>query len=211
MEKKAIKEAQNFLKSPEISIWLDNYNDVFSEFDSRPFSDRALSDDFLREVHKMVTERSGEKVEIKFHILGDERNPESEGIIINNINSHFKSIANALKSEKQHTLNKGYMLLASGFVLISFLFYLSRISVKGDYLSGVYLMLEPLSWFITWTGLDHVFQISKSSKAALDFNSKMGYAGISFSSLADVNSASDTRRVTRKTVIPFDNDNLRVA
>jgi hypothetical protein len=36
----------------EISIWLDSYNDIFSDFDSRPFSERTVSDDFLSEVRK---------------------------------------------------------------------------------------------------------------------------------------------------------------
>ncbi|MBK6275849.1 MAG: hypothetical protein IPF58_14690 [Saprospirales bacterium] len=46
----------------EISIWLDAYDDIFSSFDSRPLSERTVSDDFLSEVKKFVMK----KAEIKF-------------------------------------------------------------------------------------------------------------------------------------------------
>ena len=30
-----------------INIWLDSYNGIFSDFDSHPYSDRTISDDFI--------------------------------------------------------------------------------------------------------------------------------------------------------------------
>ena len=45
-------EQTALLKKSEISLSLDNYDDIFSDFDPRPFSQRALSDDFLIEAKK---------------------------------------------------------------------------------------------------------------------------------------------------------------
>jgi hypothetical protein len=191
-----------FVDEPEISIWIDKYDDVFSEFDSRPFSDRALSDDFLREVRKMTSEKTKGNIRLKFHVMEDQRNEESEAIILNNLNKHFHHIADELKKEQRAARNKGYMLLGSGSLLILFIFFLTTLSEKAAYLNGIILMLEPVGWFTTWTGMDYVFQISKKENSALDFNSRMAFAQISFSSF-------DTSQ--QKTVIPLDGQNLRVA
>ena len=67
-------------------------------------------------------------------------------------------------------------------------------------------MLEPIGWFTTWTGLDYIFQISRKEKNAIDFNTKMAQASIAFSSLNEEQDAGK-----QKTVIPLDNQNLRVA
>jgi hypothetical protein len=34
----------------EISLWLDNYDDIYSDFDSRHFLKRRISEDFLHEL-----------------------------------------------------------------------------------------------------------------------------------------------------------------
>lgn len=208
MNQEAIDAGNMFPPEPEICIWIDKYDDVFSEFDSRPFSDRALSDDFLREVRKMTSEKQKGEMRLKFHVMDDQRNPESEAIILDNLNKHFRHIAEELLDEQQATLRKGYMFLGFGFVLILVIFGLTTISTHASYLNGIILMLEPVGWFTTWTGLDYVFQISRKEKSAIDFNSKMAHAKIAFSSFDSSQDASGARQ---KTVIPLDNQNLRVA
>lgn len=188
---------------PEISIWIDRYDDVFSEFDSRPFADRALSDDFLREVRKMTSEKSRGGIRLKFHVMEEQQNAESEAIILCNLNKHFRQIAGELREDQQKNIQKGYMFMGIGFGLISFIFLLTTFFEEHSYLNGVTLMLEPVGWFTTWTGLDYVFQVSKKEKAAIDFNLKMAQAKITFSSLETASG--------QKTVIPLDNQNLRVA
>ncbi len=203
------EEARKFLEDPEICIWIDRYDDVFSEFDSRPFSDRALSDDFLREVRKMAGEKSSDHIVLKFNVLDGERSEESEAIIINNLNHYFQNIADALKAEQRLALKQGYMLLGTGFTLIISLFYVTTLHISTAYTHGLNLMLEPVGWFMTWTGLDSVFQIAKKSSAALDFNSKMAEAKIKFNSLEETQTLNAEK--AQKTVIPIDNNNLRVA
>lgn len=202
MNQELIDAEAPFIPEPEISIWIDRYDDVFSEFDSRPFSDRALSDDFLREVRKITSEKKTGEIRLKFHVMEDQRNEESEIIIINNLNKHFLHIAEMLKTEQRQDLHRGYLLLGLGSLLILFLFYLTTIPGEIPYISGIHLMLEPVGWFMTWTGLDHVFQISRKSKSNLDFNKRMSVAKIAFSSFDSAG---------QKTVIPIDNQNLRVA
>ena len=198
--------------TPEISIWIDKYDDVFSDFDSRPFSERALSDDFLREVEKMTSHKSKGNMRLKFHVLDGQRSATSEEIIINNLNAHFRQISAELKAEQKQILRKGYQLLGFGFVTILVIFGLTNMFAENSYLHGVILMMEPIAWFTTWTGLDHVFQNSRKSQSALDFNSKMAFAEIAFSPYgAEQNGIAENPEAKQKTVIPLDSYNLRVA
>ena len=49
LKKKAVEEKNTALKEGNISLILDSYDDIFSDFDQRDFSERSLSDDFLIE------------------------------------------------------------------------------------------------------------------------------------------------------------------
>lgn len=51
------KKTKRLIPSQNISIWLDTYDDIFSDFDYRQFSEKALSDDFLTELQKMYREK----------------------------------------------------------------------------------------------------------------------------------------------------------
>ncbi len=213
MDLTAKEEAEKFLNDPEINIWIDKYDDVFAEYDSRPFAQRALSDDFLKGVRKMISEKPIGAIELKFNVLGDERNPDSEVVIINKLNQHFKNIAQLLKEEEKQTLHKGYMLMLAGFALMIFLVFLGNLAAKAAYISGISSMLEPVGWFMTWTGLDNVFQNSRKNKSALDFHSRMAYAEITFSTLETETPELDANNIAsrQKVAIPVDNNNLRVA
>ena len=41
----------------DISIWLETYDDIFSDFDPKAYSERVLSDDFLVEIRKVSYEK----------------------------------------------------------------------------------------------------------------------------------------------------------
>ena len=47
----------------ELNLWLDSYNDIYSDFDNRHYLKRRISDDFL---HELRTE-----MKYKEHHAGD--------------------------------------------------------------------------------------------------------------------------------------------
>ena len=180
MKPTTAKDIKDSAEEPEICIWIDKYDDVFSDFDSRPFAERTLSDDFLREVRKMTSEKLNGDIRLKFNLFDDQRNCDSEAIISGNLKNYFNHIAGSLKNKRKQILHKGYMLLGSGFILISLIFLLTTISEEQAFLHGIILMLEPIGWFLTWTGLDHVFQTARKDQSAIEFNLKMARSEISF-------------------------------
>ncbi|PIU76093.1 hypothetical protein COS75_00785, partial [Candidatus Pacearchaeota archaeon CG06_land_8_20_14_3_00_35_12] len=83
-------EKQKLLQMSEISLWLDHYDDIFSDFDPRPFSQRALSDDFLLEAKRASKEKISGAIEMQFLIPHDKRNKELENTIKKRLHDHFK-------------------------------------------------------------------------------------------------------------------------
>jgi hypothetical protein len=195
-----------------INIWIDKYNDVFSGFDTRPLVKRKLSNDFITEIGKMVREDPSPKVELNFNILDDQQDPEVETIIINHLRTHFANKKKAEQEAIKKTFRKGYLLTALGFVLILGLAYISSIAKGAFFLNSLPLLTEPLAWFTTWTGLDHIFK-HYGSDANVDVNSKMLDAKISFMCLGQMMPDAEVETAAApqpKKVIPAGN-NLRIS
>lgn len=211
---KAAKKKLHAKDCQDISIWVDKYGDLFSDYDSRDFTERALSDDFIMEVRKLVRELPSEKIEIKFNLMEEPSNPETEAIIIKNIHEHFAYYADVVQKEMNQIFRNGCLMCAGGFGLIVSLAFLSSMATESSFINGSHLALEPIGWFLAWTGLDMVFQQSKKEQETIDFNLKMTRAEITFMSfgisLDIVADETQTTILPQPKVIPCGNS-LRVA
>src|SRR3989344_7271696 len=76
-----LDEKQMLLDRSKISLIIDNYDDIFSDFDSRPYSHRNLSDDFMYEAKRVSKEMKEGVAELRFMIPGIERDSNHEGVI----------------------------------------------------------------------------------------------------------------------------------
>ncbi len=203
-----------------INIWIDKYSDVFSGFDTRPLDKRRLSNDFITEIAKMVREEAGAEVFLKFNILDDKADKEIESIITGHLKAHFTTKRNAELESIRRTSRKGYILTLSGFFLIIGLAYVSSIGQDIFLLNSLPALTEPLAWFMTWTGLDHIFKHYGNDNGTLDVNSRMLRARINFfcmGAAAEADAETEATEVEAATVvqkprkvIPAGN-NLRIA
>ena len=75
------QQTLNAEKLREITIQLDTYDDIFSDFDPRPYSSRALSEDFIKEIKRHYMEDKRGRFEVHFTIPASERNIGDEGLI----------------------------------------------------------------------------------------------------------------------------------
>jgi hypothetical protein len=173
-------EKKELLSKSELSIWLDHYDDIFSDFDSRPYETRSLSDDFLNEAKKMAREQSGGKIELKLLMPAAQRNPETESVVIKSLHSHFRHFIHAIETEMKHARVKGYNLATAGILTMTISAIIINITQTNIYLNTLRVILEPAGWFLVWTGLDHILYVSKGKHSELDFNSKMAHSEITF-------------------------------
>ena len=170
---------QRLLEASEISLILDTYDDIFSDFDPRPFSQRALSDDFLLESKRAARDKII-GMELKFLIPKNKRSGETENVVKKRLHEHFKKHHELLEKEIFNTTRLGIIFILIGFILMS-----GAAAIKlflGDAFLWTILLIiaEPSGWFTVWTGFDHIFWKSAEKKKELEFYRKMSKADISF-------------------------------
>jgi hypothetical protein len=171
---------KELLSKAELSVWLDDYDDVFSDFDSRPLAERSLSDDFLVEMRKMVREKPEGNIELKLLIPTAKRRKEVEALVIKNLHTHFKHAANSIKKEMTKTRRQSIALTSLGFLLMVATAYIVSLANNSFFMKALQIVLEPSGWFMVWTGLDNIFYNRRRRKPNLAFFLKMLHADIAF-------------------------------
>jgi len=175
------KEKQKLLEMSEISLWLDTYDDIFSDFDPRPYSQRALSDDFLTEAKKASIDKESGKIELKFLIAKDKRNSSEENTIIKRLRAHFRKHLNMAKLEVELITKKGYSFIIVGIFLMLIASYLIYKNYpKNIFASFLITLLEPAGWFLFWEGLNHLLYRPQEKRKESEFYKKMSESEITF-------------------------------
>jgi hypothetical protein len=164
----------------EVSIWLDSYDDIFSDFDPRPYSERTLSDDFISELKKVCREDIFEVGQLRLLIPEKQHNEQFEHTITNRLHSYFKHSNTFLSGQIKRTRRQAVLITMAGMVLILAASYISVIQEQKIWLRILLVLFEPSGWFFTWTGLDNLFFASRRKRTELDFYSKIAKAKVVF-------------------------------
>lgn len=172
---------KDLLAKSEISLLLDSYDDIFSDFDPRPYSQRALSDDFLSESRKAARDKKG-TLELRFLVPQNLRKPEQESVIKKRVREHFKRHVGIMESDVRKIVRNGAIITFIGFLLMIGATSIDYFELHGFILSFFKIILEPAGWFIVWFGLDEIFYKAKQQTPELEFYKKMVKANITFSS-----------------------------
>ncbi|MBI2629036.1 hypothetical protein HYW74_03060 [Candidatus Pacearchaeota archaeon] len=167
------------MRQGNISLILDSYNDIFSDFDPRGYSERALSDDFLLECKRAARDKDLETgFELRLLVPKNRRNLNDEGKIKQRLKIHFHKHFRQKHDEIRSIKREGIAWVAMGLIFI----FLATIiyAYKGFLFNLLFVILEPAGWFTLWSGLDKIFIISREKKPELDFYVKMANAKIVF-------------------------------
>ena len=167
------------LAAGEISILLDTYDDVFSDFDPRPYARRALSDDFLQEAKKAALDKN-ETIELRFLIPHRARRTELESMIRQRLHEHFKRHHELLLLEMRKTRQQGLLMIFLGILTIALASYVSFQASESFFMHFLLVVLEPAGWFTAWTGMEELYAISRKTNPELSFYAKMTRAVIVF-------------------------------
>ena len=178
------EDKQKMHQLSHISLWLDGYDDIFSDFDPRPYSQRTLSDDFLSEAKKFSKERTSGITELKILIPADQRNTYHESVIKKRIREHFRTQYDLLVKERKGMIREGLLFAVIGIILMiitSFMLF-NKHPEKSPFLSFLLILFEPASWFLFWEGSRLVIFESKEKKPDLEFYKNITSYGIHFMS-----------------------------
>ena len=182
MPKKRNKNHGNnqHLRQGNISLILDTYDDIFSDFDPRHYSERALSDDFLYECKKAVRERTESEVGLELRLLipRKKHNSVTEQVIKKRLHAHFKKhFAKRLK-ERKETRKWGLFWCLIGSALIYSATLLHQF--EGMFFDFLLVILEPAGWFTMWIAFDMLFSAQKEKEPDFLFYKAMANVKLSF-------------------------------
>jgi hypothetical protein len=183
------KELNKILKASEISIHIDHYDDIFSDFDSRHYSIRALSDDFLMEVKKASKVKPSGDLELHFIIPKNMQNGEHEALIRKRLRDYFKKHGEIIKKEIVNTRKKGLIFILVGVICSMSAAYLSTakwLDLSNPSVNFIFnlafTLLEPAGWFNIWTGFERLVSTREEKRDELLFHERMARAEVHFTS-----------------------------
>lgn len=169
------------LQNSEVALWLDDYDDIFSDFDPRYYSQRSLSDDFLLELIKAVKNRDKGIFELRFLLAENLRSKSKEQIIIKRLHEYFINHYHLVVKDKKKVIKRAAIFIAVGIFTMLFAVYIQIFFLSKHILFNFILVLaEPAGWFLFWEGLNKAIYDTDKIKPNLDFYYKMSKSKIKF-------------------------------
>jgi hypothetical protein len=159
----------------EIVITLESYNDIFDDFDPRPFNERSLSADFVNILHERI-----KKVDFSTHMTiiltvpKKQRSENEEKIIEGRLKEHFK---NSVESWE----NKGKEIIETSIkdILVGLAIYVGG-GMIDSYIHVLRQYLLIPAWFVTWRAVELLIIDYPKTGAKKQFYRYIGNAMIVF-------------------------------
>ncbi|MBX9781728.1 MAG: hypothetical protein K2X48_00405 [Chitinophagaceae bacterium] len=166
----------------ELNLWLDSYDDIYSDFDSRHYQKRRVSEDFL---HELKTEMKYKEQKAAIMVLllpARQRNEASEKIITAGLELFFKTQYDVIAGKCRRKFSNGLLLFGTGVVLMFLNGWLSYRFAVFFWAQSLRLLFEPAGWFSLWAALDFLFYDYNELKKERRFYRELSTMKISFQS-----------------------------
>ena len=167
------------IRGANISLIINDYNDIFSSFDHRSYLERALSDDFLIECKKASKDKD-ENIELRISVPKSKRNLKEEWKIKKRLRNHFHHHLQIEEREIKKIKAEGAMWFALGTIFIMTVSWLHTKEFTNFFIILIRTMLEPAGWFSFLEGLGKVFIVAKEKSPEFEFYKKMTLGEINF-------------------------------
>ncbi|HUO57751.1 MAG TPA: hypothetical protein VMV05_06195 [bacterium] len=169
-------------KASPISFALDDYEDIFSDFDPRPYLERMLSDDFLYELKRAALGKEEKGLVLTLLLPKEKRNPGHEKVIVERLRGHFRRNYRRRAEKVKSETWKGGVMVGLGVAFMFIATWLLLEFEKTLWSSFVVVLLEPAGWFTFWEGLNLILFRREEGAPDLDFYRKMAGVKIGFGS-----------------------------
>ncbi|MFH1332009.1 MAG: hypothetical protein ABIH63_01865 [archaeon] len=179
LKKEERKPDELIIREGNISLILDSYDDIFSDFDPRPYEQKSLSDDFLAECKRAAEDKKTE-VELRVLIPQNKRNLDSESKIKKRLRNHFQSHYKQKQEEKKRIRKKGIAWAFTGAILILMATLLYTQTYRGFIFILLFTLFEPAGWFTIWNGLEKIFIESREKVKYYKFYRIMSKTKVNF-------------------------------
>ncbi|MFH0732970.1 MAG: hypothetical protein V2A72_08680 [Candidatus Omnitrophota bacterium] len=158
----AIEEYLHNIKDiNEISVAIDRWDDIFSDFDPSPIEHRTLSEDFIYELKKRHRESKSGRFIITIYAPKSLHDEATEKMVINRLKQYFHFRALQEKKQLRGVRITGFVFVACGIsslALLTILTYSKKFTDLTIELIGIVFM--PLGWFGLWEGFSRIVDSS---------------------------------------------------
>lgn len=166
--------------SAELSLWLDAYDDIYSDFDSRRYLKRRISEDFVQELKMSLKYRNDQPGTLVLLLPAALRKTDLEQEIIASITMQVLERFSSLQRSTLHTLMLGLILFFGGMAIL-----VTSSLIAFKYLQGylpvlLRILFEPAGWFMIWNGLDFLLYQYRKVKREQNFYRKLSRMNIRF-------------------------------
>ncbi|MBP7088378.1 MAG: hypothetical protein KBB01_03670 [Candidatus Omnitrophica bacterium] len=165
----------------EIAIVIDSWDDIFSDFDPRPLSERTVSGDFVDELKKRYREtRRGDFI-IKIYAPLALKNEESERKVTQRLKRDFRlQYLQKIKVLRRIRI-RGMVFILIGVSSLSFLTLATYFKFLDSLILEICgIILMPLGWFGFWEGLSKLIDTSPVFLQESSFFEKLSKATYQF-------------------------------
>jgi hypothetical protein len=167
------------IQQANIPLVINSYMDIFSSFDPRPYSEKALSDDFLIECKRAARDKPDSSIELILAVPKSRRNLNDEFKIKKRLRDHFRKHF----IEKERDMNKikreGVIWVIMG-ILINILVVSGLLNFESNLLHTILGIFEVPSWFLIWEGMGKIFLESRKLEPDFIFYRKMANCEVVF-------------------------------
>jgi hypothetical protein len=169
-----------------VDVALDDYDDIFSDFDPSPYKTRLLSKDFLDEISRRNRETKAGDIEVRLTL--QKRKGVVENIIRERLGEYYRMRAQKADEEIRAREIKGWKYMGIGVALnitgMLIIHFLESINVGFKVGGG---LIEMAGWISTWVGAERaILETPKEMREQKEFHERMSRANFVFMSEEDV-------------------------
>jgi hypothetical protein len=165
-----------------LSLWLDYFDDIYSDFDSRHYLKRRVSEDFLYELKNALKYKEERVNDLLLLVPQEKRDEPLEKIIADSLKEFFADQFKINADKCRRKINSGIVFAITG---VSIMVLNSLIGFKGShtlFLVALRVVLEPAGWFLLWVAFDLLFYEWKDIRKEREFFRELSELKIHFKS-----------------------------
>ncbi|MDD5317619.1 MAG: hypothetical protein PHF51_02685 [Candidatus ainarchaeum sp.] len=170
------------------TVYLDSYDDLFSDFDYGPYEARRVSDDFLRELETRFKYVRQGKVDLLLVVPDGERDREVEVRARKRLKQVFAAKANAADAHLHQFRRSGifYAAVGSGVLVLSWALASIFAGPQAPLFSLASVVITPAGWFWGVKGLERLFDIPAEFSRKRSLYALFSDATISFDEASNI-------------------------
>ncbi|MCX6768731.1 MAG: hypothetical protein NTY83_02730 [Candidatus Micrarchaeota archaeon] len=163
-----------------IHMGLDSYDDIFSDFDPSPYSERLLSEDFIIEAKRRYAETKKGGLELRFSLPGKLRSQKTEALIKRRLKQYFQMKVKDSEDEIGRSRARGAMYFGAGFVVLLTVAFVPGVEALEGVAHFIEILLVPIGWFGMFDGVELLIESPRKFEKEINFNRKLSEASYTF-------------------------------